>query len=205
MTVLRKGRGEPVTILAAGDRATIAHIEEVAVGLDGTQVYFDYDSVAPWAATDRVAPAARPRREADRDADEVRAVADDHQASQAIGISRGARAVLGVLTQQADRFNRIALLLPPGGRAAGRYASWLSTLATDVSTAPPTHPEVLVIGHRGDQVHPARVAREWAEVLGARLELFPTGGPLARHHERLHALLAEFMNQPGKRQSYANA
>ena len=62
------------------------------------------------------------------DAAEVRAVADDHQAAQAIGFSRGARAIVGALAEGPTLFERIALVIPPGGRAAGRYSSWLDSL-----------------------------------------------------------------------------
>ena len=69
-------------------------------------------------------------------------------------------------------FERVALVIPPAGHAAGRYASWLEshpgTGQGDFSA------KVLVVGNRGDQAHPARVAEAWAEQLGAHLELLPS-------------------------------
>jgi hypothetical protein len=56
--------------------------------------------------------------------------------------------------------------------------------------------QVLVVGQRGDRGHPARVAEEWADRLGARLELFPSGGLLTAHLERFRSVLTGFMNEP---------
>ncbi|MEQ7124183.1 hypothetical protein ABN034_06630 [Actinopolymorpha sp. B11F2] len=100
-------------------------------------------------------------------------MADDYHATQAVGMSRGARAILGVLAEEPGRFDRVALILPPGGTAAGRYRSWLETLSTvKPARVATTSTDVLVVGQRGDQGHPARVAEEWADRLAGRLELF---------------------------------
>jgi pimeloyl-ACP methyl ester carboxylesterase len=191
---VRRGRGRPVTVFASGQGAEIADTEALAAGVRGTRLFFEYDRVAPWAATDLAPPPRRPRREADRDADELLAVADHYGASRAVGISRGARAVIGALAEEPDRFERVALVLPPGGNAAGRYAPWLAARLADPIPPRPVEAELLVIGQRGDRVHPATLAEQWAQLLAARLEVFPTGGIFVRHAEWYHALLAEFMN-----------
>jgi hypothetical protein len=190
---VRRGRGRPITVFASGQGAEIADTEALAAGVRGTQAFFEYDSVAPWAASDVAPSPRRPRREADRDADEVLAVADHYGASRAVGISRGARAIIGALAEEPDRFDRVALVLPPGGHAVGRYAPWLAARAAG-PPPPPVRADLLVIGQRGDRVHPAALAEQWAQLLPARLEVFPSGGIFVRHAERYHALLADFMN-----------
>ena len=83
-------------------------------------------------------------------------------------------------------------MIPPGGHAAGKYATWLESLPSVGSSDLPA--EVLVVGHRGDQGHPARVAQAWAEQLDAHLELLTSravytdvgaGDELARRFSRL--------------------
>jgi hypothetical protein len=51
--------------------------------------------------------------------------------------------------------------------------------------------EILVVGNRDDQGHPVRVARSWAEKLGARLEILPSRA-VYTDPERVMSLLAEF-------------
>lgn len=188
MRVLRIGRGGPVTVFASGARAAIADTRMWDVGLRGTRVFFEYGSIAPWGDG-----RPRPRREADRDAEELRALAGEHRATRLVGVSRGARAVLGALAREPARFERIALIVPPGGRAPGQYASWLGTLAPDGAGA--TSADILVIGRRGDRGHPARLAREIAERLSARLELLPSGDVLTTHRDAIRGLLAEFLDR----------
>jgi hypothetical protein len=194
MNGVRGGRGRPVTVFASGQGAVIADTEMLAAGVRGTHVYFEYDSVAPWAVSDRSRPPERPRREADRDADELLAIADEHDASRAVGFSRGARALLGALAVKPERFERVALVLPPGGHAAGRYTTWLAALAAGTPSPGTAGAQCLVVGQRGDRVHPATVADEWAKLLAARLVVFPSGGILVTHRGPLRALLTQFMN-----------
>jgi 3-oxoadipate enol-lactonase len=177
--VRRDGRGRPVTVFAPGERVPVDETRRRATGLRGTRLFFEYEGIPqPWP------DGVRPRRQADRDADEVLAVADAYDASRAVGFSRGARAIVGLLAEQPDRFERIALVLPPGGNAVGRYTALLRS---------PAHvpAEILVVGQRGDRGHPAAVAREWAERLGAHLEVFDSGDLYARPAYR--ELLAAFL------------
>jgi predicted esterase len=55
------------------------------------------------------------RRQAERDAAEVRAVANEHHVARAIGFSRGARAIVGALADDPSLFERAVLVIPPGG------------------------------------------------------------------------------------------
>lgn len=183
-----------MTVIAPGEGISIADTQTWAAGVRGTAIYFTSESVAPWDVPGGSSPAKRPRRQADRDADEVLTLADDHYATRALGVSRGARAVLGVLAEEPDRFERVALMLPPGGHAVGRYATWLASLSGNGPGRPATSVDILVVGQRGDQGHPAGVARDWADRLGARLELFPSGGPNTAHSERFRSMVTEFLN-----------
>jgi hypothetical protein len=135
----------------------------------GTRLSFYYEDSGHF---DRLPPL---RRQAERDAAEARVVADAGGASQALGISRGARALAGLLAQDPGRFDRVVLVVPPGDLRPPplSYRTWLDSLPADASGPPASDTEFLVLGLTGDRTHPARAAEEWAGRLGARLELFP--------------------------------
>ncbi|MGW5365781.1 hypothetical protein [Actinopolymorpha pittospori] len=118
------------------------------------------------------------RRQADRDAEEARAVADSGRATRALGISRGARALAGLLAHDPGRFERVVLVVPPGDLRPPplSYRVWLDSLPTAACRPPAPNAEFLVLGLSGDRGHPARAAKEWAGRLGARLEIFPAHG-----------------------------
>ncbi len=123
MGVVKRGRGQPLTLFAPGGEGENLDIRiRYADRVPDTKVGFTYGNSGHFGSFGSM------RRHAERDAAEVRAVADDHQAAQAIGFSRGARAIVGALAEGPTLFERIALVIPPGGRAAGRYSSWLDSL-----------------------------------------------------------------------------
>jgi pimeloyl-ACP methyl ester carboxylesterase len=114
------GEGQPVTVFAHGLGESIAAARPLGTGLSGTRVFFDFrghgGSVA--ARPDQVEwgyPAL---------ANDLRTVADAHGATRAVGTSMGAAALLHLLTQTPDRFERLVFFLPaaldtvrPEGRA----------------------------------------------------------------------------------------
>jgi hypothetical protein len=151
----------------------------------GTKIGFAYESSGHFDSV------AHRRRQADRDAGEVRALAAEHHAAQAIGFSRGARALVGALDEDTGMFQRVVLVIPPGGTAAGNYSAWLKSLP--ISGPSELSTSVLVIGNRGDPGHPVRVAQEWAEQLGARLEILPSR-TVYTDAGRVQDLLAGFLN-----------
>ena len=126
MTFVRVGRGQPVTVLAPGEfhdeRRAIAQLRDAAHGVRGTRILFDYERSGYF---EEVPPL---RRQAERDAAEVSAVAHAHRSSRAMGISRGARAVLGAVAEEPALFERVVLALPPGGNAVGFFREWLAGL-----------------------------------------------------------------------------
>ena len=188
--VIRRGRGRPVTLIAPGGNTDGVRraetVQAYGAGVAGTKVSFDYQHSGHFASFARI------RREAERDAAEVLALADQYDATRAIGISRGARAIVGVLAEVPLRFERVVLLLPPGGHAAGRYYTWLEALAE--AGGDPVSADILVIGQRGDQGHPARTATQWAERLGARLDVFPSRG-FYTEPACVRLLITEFLNR----------
>lgn len=186
---LEAGRGQPVTVIAPGGTFPAEQVQHHGDDLRGTRICFD------WQASGWFEQVAGLRREADRDAGEVLAVSRAHSASRAIGLSRGARAVIGALADAPDLFERVVLVLPPGGHAAGKYASWLRELAT--TDGPMVTATFLVIAHRGDPGHPVRVAEAWAKLLAGRLEVLPSR-ELSSRPERIRELAAEFLNDGGR-------
>ncbi|HVX44086.1 MAG TPA: hypothetical protein VHC49_09365 [Mycobacteriales bacterium] len=161
------GAGDPVTLFAAGGvgAGNFDWARSWSAGMGGTRAFFKYGEVGPWL------PGKPPRREAERDAAEARAVADQSGATCAVGVSRGARALVGSLADDPARFDRVALVIPPGGTAAGRYREWLLDRPPRAS-APIT--DLLILAMRGDQGHPVRIAEDWAARLGAQLEVLPS-------------------------------
>jgi dienelactone hydrolase len=186
MGVVKRGRGSPFTLFAPGGQGEDLETRmRYADQVPGTKIGFAYENSGHFEAL------ARFRRQAERDAAEARAVASDHRVTQAIGFSRGARAILGALAENPALYKRVALVVPPGGNAAGKYSNWLSSL-TDAERGEMAV-EILVVGNSGDQGHPARVAQAWAQQLGAHLEILPSRA-VCTDPERVMSLLADFFS-----------
>ena len=171
MGVVRRGHGKPFTLFAPGGQGEdLENRMQYANQVPGTKIGFAYEDSGHFEALARI------RRQAEHDAAEARAVAKDHHLTQAIGFSRGARAIVGALAEDPVLFERVALVIPPGGSAAGKYSNWLGSRAS--TGRGELVAEIIVVGHRGDQEHPTRVAQAWAEQLGAHLGDPPDGGRL---------------------------
>ena len=190
--MVERGSGAPVTLIAVGGPGAgqIGQLDFWGAGLAGTAVSFEYGTVAPWTG-DRP-----PRREAERDAAEALAAARRTNATRAIGSSRGARALVGTLAEGFRGFERVALALPPGGTAAGRYREWLAALPPHAS-APVGAPEILICAWRGESGHPVAVAEEWADRLGATLEVFPSLRRDPGTYDAMQDRIRSFMNSAG--------
>jgi nucleotide-binding universal stress UspA family protein len=155
----------------------IAAMRWFAQNVRGTRLSFYYEESGHF---DRLPPL---RRQAERDAEEARAVADAGGATQAVGVSRGARALAGLLAKDPGRFERVVLVVPPGDLRPPplSYRVWLDSLPAAGSAPPAPNTTILVLGLRGDRNHPARAAEEWAGRLGAHLEIFPGRGTGPQH------------------------
>ena len=194
MSVARKGRGYPVTVFAPGHGRAVEVTQEWVQGLalSGTKLFFEYERSGHFERTREI------RRKADRDAFEVCAVAEDGRATRAVGFSRGARAVVGALIRDAGRFERVVLVWPPGGWAAGDYAAWVGHEKVGPERVVQPGAEVMVVAQPIDRDHSLKMAEQWAWALGGRLEVFPADGLLWQaHRERFKAVLAGFLNGSG--------
>jgi len=115
MGVVSTGSGEPVTVVAHGLGASVAETRPLVGGVPGTRVLYaarghgasplpagpvTYDAITYDAITYDVL------------ADDLAAVADDHLATQALGVSMGAGSLLRLLARRPDRFTRVVLFLP---------------------------------------------------------------------------------------------
>lgn len=99
------GEGGPVTVFAHGLGGSVAETRPLATRVPGTRVLLDFrghgDSALLTDGWDY-----------DLLADDLLAVADAVGATQAVGLSLGAGALLRVLSRDADRFRKVAFVLP---------------------------------------------------------------------------------------------
>jgi hypothetical protein len=192
MTVVRRGRGRPGTVFAPGHGRAVDVTEEWVrcLRLPGTRLFFEYERSGNFDSTRGI------RRKADRDAFEVCAVADEGRATRAVGFSRGARAVVGALVRDPGRFERVVLVWPPGGWAAGDYASWVGHEKVKPERVVRPGADVLVVAQHIDRDHSMKMAEQWAWALGAKLEVFPPKGLLWDvHRERFRTVVSGFLNR----------
>lgn len=97
------GSGRPVTVAAHGLGASVAETRPLLSGVSGTRVFY--------AARGHCGDVPPPFTYADLGAD-LLAVADEHGATRALGVSMGAGALLSVLSRQPARFEKAVLFLP---------------------------------------------------------------------------------------------
>lgn len=124
------GSGDPVSIWVHGLTGSIDELRPIAAGTPGTRVLLDLrghgDSERPPAEAGYDHPAFR------RD---LEAAADAVGATRAFGISAGAGAVLNLLADRPDRFERVALFAPASIDGPNEAARALfPLLANDLET-----------------------------------------------------------------------
>ncbi len=200
------GLGEPVTVFAGGLGASIPETRVLASGVRGTRVFFDFRGHG--AAGD---PVDDDWSYAALTAD-LRAAADVSGATRAVGVSMGAAALLGVLAETPGRFARNVFYLPaildtPRGAVPERDVAGLSPdavrglLRALAETTPISSRAVLsrvvapclVIGHEGDETHPAAIARDLAAALpDARVSVFPDDD-VASYRDELRRIVGTFL------------
>ncbi|HJT38085.1 MAG TPA: alpha/beta hydrolase [Actinomycetota bacterium] len=102
-----EGSGVPVTVFAHGVTSSIAELKPLAARAPGTRVLFDFRghgrSESPDAAAGYDHAAMR------RD---LAHVADRYEATQAFGVSMGAGALMSILEEEPDRFERLVFFIP---------------------------------------------------------------------------------------------
>jgi 3-oxoadipate enol-lactonase len=129
------GRGMPITLVVHGLGATGGEARIPASGLSGTRVVVTLPGHGQ-------APDAPPGYwDYARIAQDVLAIADEVEASGAVGVSLGAGALTRIVAMQPSRFDRLALLLPASldrprdGSVLGSF----DRLADAVDAAPSDH------------------------------------------------------------------
>ena len=103
VAALVTGSGEPVTIAAHGLGASVAETRPLLGGVAGTRVFY--------AAQGHSGELPPPFTYRDL-GDDLLAVADEHGATRALGVSMGSGALLSVLARQPDRFEKAVCFLP---------------------------------------------------------------------------------------------
>jgi len=99
------GAGEPVTIFAHGVGASIAETRPLGTGVPGTKIFLSLRGHGATTVSDG-------RWDYAALAGDLRAVADATGATQALGVSMGAAALLHLLADDPDRFERCVFFLP---------------------------------------------------------------------------------------------
>ena len=99
------GAGSPVTVAAHGLGASIAETRPLLSGVAGTRVFYA-------ARGHGTSPLPDEPFSYDALGRDLEAVADEHAATRALGVSMGAGALLSLLSRRPDRFERVVLLLP---------------------------------------------------------------------------------------------
>ncbi|HSP36366.1 MAG TPA: alpha/beta hydrolase [Frankiaceae bacterium] len=99
------GRGKPVTVFAHGVSASIPETRPLASGIAGTRVFLHFRAHGASEAFDD-------RYDYPVLAGDLRAVADATGATQALGVSMGSAALLHLLLDTPERFDRAVLFLP---------------------------------------------------------------------------------------------
>lgn len=103
------GNGLPVTLFAHGLGGSIASTRPLTSGVSGTRALLHMRG----HGSSRSPEGSDPGRWTYRDfGADVRAVADEVGATRAFGVSLGAAALLTVVLQETDRFDRLVLHLP---------------------------------------------------------------------------------------------
>jgi 3-oxoadipate enol-lactonase len=110
VTTLVTGSGAPVAVVAHGLGASLAETRPLLSGVPGSRVFYQARGHGP---------AAPPRDPGYGElAADLAAVADEHGATQALGVSMGAATLLRLLAGTPDRFAKVVLLLPAALDAA---------------------------------------------------------------------------------------
>lgn len=101
------GSGDPVTVFAHGVTSSIAELQPLAERTPGTRVLFDFRGHGRSESPDESVGYDHSAMRRD-----LEHVAARYEATQAFGISMGAGAILSVLEDDPDRFERLAFFIP---------------------------------------------------------------------------------------------
>jgi pimeloyl-ACP methyl ester carboxylesterase len=128
IAALVAGSGEPATVAAHGLGASVAETRPLLSGVAGTRVFY--------AGRGHTGDLPEPFTYADL-GDDLLAVADEHRATRALGVSMGAGALLSVMSRSPSRFEKVVLFLPGAldqprkDDAVRRFAALVDALLRD--------------------------------------------------------------------------
>lgn len=108
---VRTGAGAPGTVFAHGLAGSVRNTRPFGSGVRGTRVFVQLRSHADEADAAELPVPEQPWSYADLAA-ELRSAADATGATRALGVSLGAGALLRLLSQTPDRFERVVIVLP---------------------------------------------------------------------------------------------
>lgn len=169
------GDGDPVTVVAHGITSSSEEIAYFAHGAVGTRVLFDFRghgrSESPPEEAGYDYPAMR------RD---LEFVADRYEATRAFGVSLGAGAILNLVSDRPDRFERLVLFIPARLDQASQAAKErYPPLAQLLETLPLE--QVADLAAAAPESQPLFEARpQWRHLIRARiLRMNSTGIPRA--------------------------
>lgn len=167
------GSGRPVTVAAHGLGATIAETRPLLSGVVGTKAFYSARGHGASDLPDEPYDYAVLGRDLQR-------VADDVGATQALGVSMGAGALLSLLARVPDRFERVVLFLPgavdrPRSDAA---VARLSALAAAVESGSRADVEREVLAELPADLRGLPPVRAWVRDRAAHLQA-SSGVPVA--------------------------
>ena len=130
LNVVVEGSGEPVTVFAHGLTNNAEELALFTPALAGTKVRFDFRghgrSESPPDGSYRFADFAR----------DLRAVSDAYGATRGVGTSLGAGALLRLMVEDRDRYDRVVFLLPAGLDGPFRHRERYLPMAEALESGP---------------------------------------------------------------------
>ena len=167
------GAGEPVTCFVPGLAQTIAETRPFGSGVLGRRVFLDLRGQGHSAAPPVDEVDAWTYRAL---ADDVAAVANETEATRALGVSLGAGALLELVVRQPRRFDRLVIVLPA---AIDQSRSAASIALTDQLAEAVDANDQVALGRLLLELQPASARRRADVGLWARRHAADIGGTAA--------------------------
>lgn len=194
LELVTTGSGLPATVFAHGLTGSIPTTRPFGSGVPGSRTFMHFRGHGASAA------GSAPGTYVDL-AEDLRAVADQVGATQALGVSVGAGALCSLLARTPLRFSKVVFVLPAvldrprtDGAMEG-LALPTGVPLTDRRTLRAVSASTLVIAQEQDTAHPVWVAEQLAASLPhAELEILAPGGILLRHRALMRDLIGGFLS-----------
>jgi 3-oxoadipate enol-lactonase len=172
VNVVVLGDGGPVTLFAHGLGGSIAETRPLATRVEGTRVLFDF----PGHGDSAELPGGW---DYDLLADSLLAVADAFGATQAVGLSLGAGALLRALSRDPARFAKLAFVLPAAidGTRRDRATDRLNVLGDAIRSSDPDAAAEFLLGELPASVRERRGIEILVRRRAAQLVVKPAPEP----------------------------